>query len=136
MLEIPPPYNRQVATASADKTIKLWSINNNGGGSGQSLSLPATPSSVRGGGGGGGAEEASSSSSSSNGSGMAVKLFKTLAGHSRWVWDLAYSADTVYLISASSDHSARLWEVNRGETIRQYTGHQRPVVCLALNDQP
>ncbi|CAG8452348.1 4414_t:CDS:2 [Acaulospora colombiana] len=35
---------------------------------------------------------------------------------------------------ASSDHSARLWDLQQGETIRQYNGHHKAAVCVALND--
>lgn len=38
-------------------------------------------------------------------------LEKTLAQHQRWVWDAAFSADSSYLVTASSDHSAKLWEL-------------------------
>jgi WD40 repeat protein len=39
------------------------------------------------------------------------ELDKTLAQHQRWVWDAAFSADSNYLVTASSDHSAKLWEL-------------------------
>jgi G protein beta subunit-like protein len=61
-------------------------------------------------------------------------LEKTLIGHQRWVWDAAFSADSAYLVTASSDHVARLWELSSGETVRQYNGHVKAVVCCALND--
>lgn len=61
-------------------------------------------------------------------------LEKTLVGHQRWVWDAAFSADSAYLVTASSDHVARLWELSSGETVRQYNGHVKAVVCCALND--
>ncbi|KIS69081.1 TOR complex subunit LST8 [Mycosarcoma maydis] len=61
-------------------------------------------------------------------------LEKTLVGHQRWVWDAAFSADSAYLVTASSDHVARLWELASGETVRQYNGHHRAAVCVALND--
>lgn len=35
---------------------------------------------------------------------------------------------------ASSDHIARLWELSSGKTIRQYSGHHKGAVALALND--
>jgi target of rapamycin complex subunit LST8 len=63
-----------------------------------------------------------------------VSLEKTLMGHQRWVWDCAFSADSEYLVSASSDHTARLWDLSTGETIRQYQGHHKAAVCVALND--
>ena len=61
-------------------------------------------------------------------------LSKTLLGHQRWVWDAAFSADSAYLVTASSDHVARLWELSSGETVRSYNGHNKAVVCCALND--
>lgn len=107
----------------------------------------------------------------------AYKLDKVLQGHQRWVWDMAYSADSAYLVSgesfrqpraklllwsyadvvvhpsASSDHTARLWELASGTTVRQvscpieleavafadeplsqYSAHHKACVCVALND--
>lgn len=61
-------------------------------------------------------------------------LEATLTGHQRWVWDCAFSADSAYLVTACSDHYARLWEVNSQQIIRQYNGHHRGAVCVALND--
>lgn len=61
-------------------------------------------------------------------------LEATLASHQRWVWDCAFSADSAYLVTVSSDHYARLWELSSGQIIRQYSGHHRGAVCVALND--
>jgi len=61
-------------------------------------------------------------------------LTSTLAKHEKWVWDAVFSADSSYLVTASSDHSARLWNLRTGEVVRQYTGHQTAVTCVALND--
>ncbi|RYC66128.1 hypothetical protein CHU98_g80 [Xylaria longipes] len=52
----------------------------------------------------------------------------------RWVWDCAFSADSAYLVTACSDHYARLWELGSQSVIRQYNGHHRGAVCVALND--
>ncbi|KAJ5226894.1 uncharacterized protein N7469_006900 [Penicillium citrinum] len=61
-------------------------------------------------------------------------LETTLVNHQRWVWDCAFSADSAYLVTVSSDHYARLWELSTGNIIRQYSGHHRGAVCVALND--
>jgi G protein beta subunit-like protein len=61
-------------------------------------------------------------------------LEATLATHQRWVWDCAFSADSAYLVTVCSDHYARLWELATGQIIRQYSGHHRGAVCVALND--
>ena len=58
----------------------------------------------------------------------------TLHQHQRWVWDCAFSADSAYLVTACSDHYARLWELRSQSIIRQYNGHHRGAVCVALND--
>ena len=39
-----------------------------------------------------------------------------------------------YLVTASSDHSARLWDLQSGAAIRYYSGHSLAVTCCALND--
>ncbi|KAK8007093.1 glycosyltransferase family 20 protein [Apiospora arundinis] len=57
-----------------------------------------------------------------------------LTGHQRWVWDCAFSADSAYLVTACSDHYARLWDLHSQQLIRQYNGHHRGTVCVALND--
>ena len=38
-------------------------------------------------------------------------------------------------VTASSDQTARLWDVASGETIRHYTGHHKAVIALALHDR-
>ncbi|KKA26446.1 hypothetical protein TD95_000140 [Thielaviopsis punctulata] len=62
------------------------------------------------------------------------RMEATLMGHQRWVWDCAFSADSAYLVTACSDHYARLWELSSQQVIRQYNGHHRGAVCVALND--
>lgn len=62
------------------------------------------------------------------------ELEQELDGHQRWVWDCAFSADSAYLVTACSDHYARLWELQSKLIIRQYNGHHRGAVCVALND--
>lgn len=57
-----------------------------------------------------------------------------LDNHQRWVWDCAFSADSAYLVTVCSDHYARLWELGTASIIRQYNGHHRGAVCVALND--
>lgn len=61
-------------------------------------------------------------------------LETTLQGHQRWVWDCAFSADGAYLVTACSDHYVRLWDLSNSETVRQYNGHHKGAVCVALND--
>lgn len=37
--------------------------------------------------------------------------------------------------SASSDNMARLWSVETGDVKKEYSGHQKAVVCLAFRDE-
>nr|CAB3504847.1 unnamed protein product [Digitaria exilis] len=54
--------------------------------------------------------------------------------HQRWVWDCVFSVDGAYLITASSDTTARLWTMSTGEAIRVYQGHHKATVWCALHD--
>ena len=50
------------------------------------------------------------------------------------MWDLGWSTDSQYLVTASSDNSARLWSVQSGQVRREYQGHQKAVTCVAFRD--
>lgn len=107
------PDVRHLATCSADHTARIWSIDTS-----QPHNVTAQDNLP------GPAERDAN----------AFPLETTLHGHQRWVWDCAFSADSAYLVTACSDHYARLWELNSQSIIRQYNGHHRGVVCVALND--
>ncbi|ROV93719.1 hypothetical protein VSDG_06996 [Cytospora chrysosperma] len=99
------PDVKKLATCSADHTAKIWEVD---------------------------IDEATRSDES--GLPRPFPLEATLTGHQRWVWDCAFSADSAYLVTACSDHYARLWELHSQQIIRQYNGHHRGAVCVALND--
>ena len=98
------PDVKKLATCSADHTAKIWEVRDFE--AGQLDKVPPNP----------------------------YPLEATLTGHQRWVWDCAFSADSAYLVTACSDHYARLWELSTQSIIRQYNGHHRGAVCVALND--
>ena len=50
------------------------------------------------------------------------------------VWDLEFTADSQYVMSASSDSVARLWSMKTGELKREYQAHQKSLTCLAFRD--
>jgi G protein beta subunit-like protein len=100
------PDVKKLATCSADHTAKIWEVK--------------TPS--------------ASASAATQEQPKPFPLEATLTGHQRWVWDCAFSADSAYLVTACSDHYARLWELHSQQIIRQYNGHHRGAVCVALND--
>ncbi|KAJ1736817.1 TOR complex subunit lst8 [Coemansia sp. BCRC 34490] len=97
-----------LATCSSDHTAKLWRLTE--------APVPA-PNGTR--------EEVVQ---------PAVELMHTLNYHNRWVWDAAFSRDSDYLVTVSTDTRAALWSVYSGEIIREFKGHQKGVVCVALND--
>ncbi len=43
-------------------------------------------------------------------------------------------SSTSTITPPTSDHYARLWELQNKSIIRQYNGHHRGAVCVALND--
>ena len=105
------PDVQHLATCSADHTARIWKV---GSERTQSNALDdAQPG---------------------KGEAEPLPLEMTLHGHQRWVWDCAFSADSAYLVTACSDHYARLWELSSQSIIRQYNGHHRGAVCVALND--
>lgn len=63
-----------------------------------------------------------------------TELMELKDKNQRWVWDCAFSEDSQYIMTASSDNVARLWNVNSGEVIREYVGHQKAVTCVAFRD--
>lgn len=65
-----------------------------------------------------------------------LKLTSTLLGHSHWVWDAAFSADSSFLLTGSSDNTARLWDLDSGEVICIYSGHAKAIAAVAINDSP
>lgn len=99
------PDVKKLATCSADHTAKIWEVD---------IDEAARPD--------------------EDGFPRPFPLEATLTGHQRWVWDCAFSADSAYLVTACSDHYARLWELHSQQIIRQYNGHHRGAVCVALND--
>jgi WD40 repeat protein len=44
---------------------------------------------------------------------------RTLKGHTRWVWSVAFSPDGTMLASASADESVCVWDVARGEVLHR-----------------
>ncbi|KAI1004936.1 Target of rapamycin complex subunit wat1 [Podosphaera aphanis] len=105
------PDVKHLATCSADHTAKIWEVTDL-----QAMS------------------PCSNHSTAESTDSKPFRLESTLTGHQRWVWDCAFSADSAYLVTACSDHYARLWELHSEQIIRQYNGHHRGLVCVALND--
>ncbi len=105
------PDVRHLATCSADHNARIWSLD------------PSAPHNIKG-----------NENLPTERAPGAFPLETSLESHQRWVWDCAFSADSAYLVTACSDHYARLWELGTQAVIRQYNGHHRGAVCVALND--
>jgi target of rapamycin complex subunit LST8 len=63
-----------------------------------------------------------------------INLSSTLSGHNNWVWDAAFSADSSFILTGSSDNTARLWDMAAGEVISIYSGHSKAITAVAMND--
>ena len=109
------PDVRHLATCSADHTARIWAVDLEGNSQGSH-------------------ETNGEANGDAPDEPQAFELEQELDGHQRWVWDCAFSADSAYLVTACSDHYARLWELHSKTIIRQYNGHHRGAVCVALND--
>jgi len=56
-----------------------------------------------------------------------------LRGHLSPVLMGVFTPDGQRAVTASSDHTARLWDLTTGQEIRQYPQHTGPLYCLALS---
>lgn len=44
-----------------------------------------------------------------------------------------FHPNSLYVATGSSDHSCRLWDVHRGNTVRVFLGHQNAVTTMAMS---
>jgi G protein beta subunit-like protein len=74
----------------------------------------------------------------------------SLAVHTAWVWDCAFSGDSKYLVTGSthslvsthlntrttvsSDHTGCIWDAESGELKTDLKGHQKAITAVALAD--
>jgi WD40 repeat protein len=60
------------------------------------------------------------------------ELIRNLNGHTKGLSDVAWSADSVYLTSASDDHTIRLWDV---DSVSSRSSWWRMVYRLTFRDR-
>jgi len=66
-------------------------------------------------------------------SGAMGKPVKSLRGHGHFVSDVIMSSDGQYALSGSWDKTLRLWDLNTGQTTRQFVSHTKDVLSVAFS---
>ena len=66
--------------------------------------------------------------------GQPERALSVLIGHAGPVTSLAFSADGTRIVSASADHSLRVWDTYEGEAIGELLGHDAAVSACAAAD--
>ncbi|WP_228036643.1 WD40 domain-containing protein [Dolichospermum flos-aquae] len=126
------PDGQTLASASWDKTIKLWNVN-----TGKLLQTLTGHSSLV-----NSVAYSPDGQTLASGSGdKTIKLWnvktgnllQTLKGHSNWVYSVAYSPDGQTLASGSDDKTIKLWNVNTGNLLQTLKGHSRLVYSVAYS---
>ena len=126
------PDGKTLASASTDKTVKLWDVgtgkelNTLKGHQGEVRSVSFSPD---------GKTLASASADKT------VKLWdvgtgkelKTLKGHQSGVYGVSFSPDGKTLASASGDTTVKLWDVETGKELKTLKGHQADVFSVGYS---
>lgn len=68
-----------------------------------------------------------------SGSVLTGKPIKSLHGHGHFVSDVVMSSDGQYALSGSWDKTLRLWDLNTGQTTRQFVSHTQDVLSVAFS---
>jgi WD40 repeat protein/tetratricopeptide (TPR) repeat protein len=123
------PDGKTIASGSADKSIKLWSLNGRElktfqGHSGSVLCVRFSPDGM-----------AIASGSNDN----TVKLWsldgrtlQTFEGHRDVVWSISISPDGTTIASGSSDRTIKLWSID-GAELQTLTGHTGSVLSVCFS---
>jgi WD40 repeat protein len=58
----------------------------------------------------------------------AHKIVRTYKGHHATIWTASFSADGLYIVSGSWDHTIKIWDANvAGDAIKTFSGHNNDV---------
>eukprot|EP00871_Galdieria_phlegrea_P005406 jgi/Galph1/5867/GphlegSOOS_G4427.1 len=55
---------------------------------------------------------------------------RLIGKHQKWAWDCLFTRDSKFVFSASSDKRICLWEVENGDLMKEYKGHQKAVISI------
>src|SRR4051812_24768173 len=67
-------------------------------------------------------------------SAMAQKLLsESFVGHTNYVNSAVFSSDGKYVLTASFDKTARLWDATTGKELRQFKGHTNYVTSAVFS---
>jgi Tol biopolymer transport system component len=126
------PSGQQLATASWDKTVKIWStrtgkeVRTLEGHPGEVYPVAFSPDGHR--------------LLSGDGTGIAIlwdadsgKKLHTLKGHAKVVQAVAFAPDGKTLATASWDKTVKLWKTRTGEELATLKGHTDPILDLAFS---
>jgi WD40 repeat protein len=58
---------------------------------------------------------------------------KTLSGHTSCVIALRYIINGNLLASGSADYTIKIWDLDKGEVIKNFTGHMNDILCFAAS---
>lgn len=64
-----------------------------------------------------------------------MRLLRTLRGHSRQIFDVAFDPRGEFLATASRDNSIHLWDLQSGEMLNTLRGHHDGVYCVAFDGE-
>jgi WD40 repeat protein len=126
------PDGRRIATASWDKTVKLWNaetgqlIRTLAGHTEAVRTVAFSPDRQR-------LVSASDDKTIKIWNTETGELMRTLAGHTETVRTVAFSPDGQRIASASNDKTIKLWNAETGQAIRTITGHSSGVYFVAFS---
>ncbi|MGF2036086.1 MAG: tetratricopeptide repeat protein [Nostoc sp. CmiVER01] len=123
------PDGKTIATASSDKTARLWTLNGQllqefKGHQGTVWGVSFSPD--------GKTIATASDDNTARLWTLNGQLLQEFKGHQSTVWGVSFSPDGKTIATASSDNTARLWTLN-GQLLQEFKGHQGWVYSVSFS---